>query len=276
VPIHEIIDAVQFIQGRSGLSMSDLFPAYTYRKLRKIISQIKKGNKMKKFLVVLTLAMLPSSAFAIIGFGIQAGQDMAKLDALSHTEGEDYTAVTVNSFEMEANPVNFGGYAFVDLFGFALEAEGDIAAGAYQFEFENVLSTLGPVDFGWARVSYAVTMKKNIMDLSIPFLAKTALNAGAGFGGHVSTPRASVDMVKELLGDDLTNVDALNEGLEDKLGDYLVDNMIEASGLHVQAGLRFKVLVLDTHLNLRYNIAENVYDGSAGFAQVMFKMGIAF
>ena len=276
MPIHEIIDAVQFIQGRSGLSMSDLFPAYTYRKLRKIISQIKKGNEMKKFLVVLTLAMLPSSAFAIIGFGIQAGQDMAKLDALSHTEGEGLTAVTVNSFEMEANPVNFGGYAFVDLFGFALEAEGDIAAGAYQFEFENVLSTLGPVDFGWARVSYAVTMKKNIMDLSIPFLAKTALNAGAGFGGHVSTPRASVDMVKELLGDDLTNVDALNEGLEDKLGDYLVDNMIEASGLHVQAGLRFKVLVLDTHLNLRYNIAENVYDGSAGFAQVMFKMGIAF
>ncbi len=276
MPIHEIIDAVQFIQGRSGLSMSDLFPAITYRKLCKIISQIKKGNKMKKFLVVLTLAMLPSSAFAIIGFGIQAGQDMAKLDALSHTEGEGLTAVTVNSFEMEASPVNFGAYAFVDLFGFALEAEGDIAAGAYQFEFENVLSTLGPVDFGWARVSYAVTMKKNIMDLSIPFLAKTALNAGAGFGGHVSTPRASVDMVKELLGDDLTNVDALNEGLEDKLGDYLVDNMIEASGLHVQAGLRFKVLVLDTHLNFRYNIAENVYDGSAGFAQVMFKMGIAF
>ena len=276
MPIHEIIDAVQFIQGRSGLSMSDLFPAYTYRKLCKIISQIKKGNKMKKFLVVLTLAMLPSSAFAIIGFGIQAGQDMAKLDALSHTEGEGLTAVTVNSFEMEANPVNFGGYAFVDLFGFALEAEGDIAAGAYQFEFENVLSTLGPVDFGWARVSYAVTMKKNIMDLSIPFLAKTALNAGAGFGGHVSTPRASVDMVKELLGDDLTNVDALSAGLEDKLGDYLIDNMIEASGLHVQAGIRFRILVLDTHLNFRYNLAKDTYDGSAGFPQIIFKTGISF
>ena len=41
MPIHEIIDAVQFIQGRSGLSMSDLFPAYTYRKLSKFISQIK-------------------------------------------------------------------------------------------------------------------------------------------------------------------------------------------------------------------------------------------
>ena len=231
---------------------------------------------MKKFLVVLTLAMLPSSAFAIIGFGIQAGQDMAKLDAYSYTEGEGLTAVTINSFEMETNPVGGGVYAFVDLFGFALEGEADFSFGAYQFEFENMLSTLGPVDFGWARASYAVTMKKNIMDLSIPFLAKTALNAGAGFGTHFSTPRASVDMVKELLGDDLTNVDAVGEDLKGKLIDYFKKNKIEASGLHVQAGLRFKVLVLDTHLNLRYNIAENVYDGSAGFAQVIFKMGFAF
>ncbi len=231
---------------------------------------------MKKFLIGIILIALPSSAFALIGFGIQGGQDMAKLDAYSYTEGDGLTAVTINSFEMETNPAGLGAYAFVDLFGFALEGEADFAFGAYQFEFGNVLSTLGPVDFGWARVSYAVTMKKNIMDLSIPFLAKAALNAGAGFGSHFSTPRASVDMVKELLGDDLTNVDALSEGLEDKLGDYLLDNTIEASGLHVQAGLRFKVLVLDTHLNFRYNIAENVYDGSAGFAQVMFKMGFAF
>ena len=77
MPIHEIINVVQFIQGRSGLSMSDLFTAYTYRKLSKIILQIKKGNKMKKFLVVLTLVIFPTSAFAIIGFGIQVGQDMA-------------------------------------------------------------------------------------------------------------------------------------------------------------------------------------------------------
>ena len=231
---------------------------------------------MKKFLIGIILIALPSSAFALIGFGIQGGQDMAKLDAYSYTEGEGLTAVTINSFEMETNPVGVGAYAFVDLFGFALEGEADFAFGAYQFKFGNALSTLGPVDFGWARVSYAVTMKKNIMDLSIPFLAKAALNAGAGFGSHVSTPRASVDMVKELLGDDLTNVDAVGEDLEGKLLDYFDKNAIEASGLHIQAGLRFKVLVLDTHLNFRYNIAENVYDGSAGFAQVMLKMGFAF
>ncbi|MBT7118658.1 MAG: hypothetical protein HN896_02025 [Candidatus Marinimicrobia bacterium] len=231
---------------------------------------------MKKLLIGIILIALPSSAFALIGFGIQGGQDMAKLDAYSYTEGDGLTAVTINSFEMETSPAGVGAYAFVDLFGFALEGEADFAFGAYQFEFGNALDTLGPVDFGWARVSYAVTMKKNIMDLSIPFLAKAALNAGAGFGSHVSTPRASVDMVKELLGDDLTNVDAVGEDLQGKLIDYFKKNKIEASGLHVQAGLRFKVLVLDTHLNFRYNIAENVYDGSAGFSQVMFKMGFAF
>ena len=41
------------------------------------------------------------------------------------------------------------------------------------------------------------------MDISIPFLAKAAINAGGGFEGHISTPRASIEMVKELFGDNL-------------------------------------------------------------------------
>jgi hypothetical protein len=34
--------------------------------------------------------------------------------------------------------------------------------------------------------------------------------------------------------------------------------------------------MLDTHLNLRYTIAENVYDGTNGFMQMIFKTGFAF
>lgn len=231
---------------------------------------------MKKFLVVISLALLPSSAFAILGFGFQVGQDLAKLDSYSYTEGEGLAAVTVNSYAMESSPNSFGAYAFVDLFGYALEAEGDFAVGLYEFEFGNEIATLGPIEFGWARASYAVTAKKNIMDISVPFLAKAALNAGAGFGGHVATPRANVDMVTELLGDDLTNVNAIDSDLETKLGDYLLDNAITSNGFHLQAGIRFKILVLDTHLNLRYNLAKDIYDGSNGFAQLMFKTGFAF
>ena len=79
---------------------------------------------------------------------------------------------------------------------------------------------------------------------------------------------------KGLIGPDLATADASN--LEEQLIDYLKDNLIEASGIHAQLGLRFKLLMLDTHLNLRYNIAENVYDGSDGYTEVQFKLGMGF
>ena len=230
---------------------------------------------MKKMLSVLIIAMLPSYAFALIGFGLQFGSDLSKLGPQSFTEGSGELAFNVNSYEMESNPVGGGGYAFVDLFGFALEGEFDVAYGEYEFSFGNRNLDFD-IPFGWTRASYAATLKKNIMDLSIPFLAKAAVNAGGGFGGHVSTPRANVEMVRELFGDDLINLSVDSEDLEDNLVSYLKDNAIEASGLHLQAGLRFKVLVLDTHLNARYNLAKNVYDGKNGFLQLMFKMGFAF
>ena len=63
---------------------------------------------MKKLLIGIILIALPSSAFALIGFGIQGGQDMAKLDAYSYTEGDGLTAVTINSFEMETSPAGVG------------------------------------------------------------------------------------------------------------------------------------------------------------------------
>ena len=84
-------------------------------------------------------------------------------------------------------------------------------------------------------------------------------------------------MVKELLGtEDLVNAEFTPEALQDQLVTYLKENLIENSGIHAQLGLRFKVLVADAHLNFRYNIAENVYDGSDSFTEIQFKLGIGF
>ena len=235
---------------------------------------------MKKTLSILVAALIHSSAFALIGFGIQVGSDLSKLGANTYTDNSGSVPVVFNSYEMKNNPIGGGAYAFVDLFGFALEGEFDLAAGEYEFDFGNDHITLDPFSFGWARLSYATTLKKNVMDISIPFLAKAAINVGGGFGGHISTPRANIDMVKELIGDDLVgfgdNDDETAEDLKEDLIDYLDKNKIESNGLHLQTGLRFKVLVLDTHLNVRYNLAKNVYDGKNGFMQLMFKMGFAF
>ena len=60
------------------------------------------------------------------------------------------------------------------------------------------------------------------MDISIPFLAKAAINAGGGFGSHISTKRVNVDMVRSIFGDqeDLANVQ-LAEDLKEDLEEFL-------------------------------------------------------
>ena len=41
-------------------------------------------------------------------------------------------------------------------------------------------------------------------------------------------------------------------------------------------GLSFRLFIADAHINLRYNIVDDVYDGSDGFAEIQFKVGTAF
>lgn len=235
---------------------------------------------MKKMLSVLVMALIPSSVFALAGFGVQLGSDLSKLGSYSFSEGSGLTEVTINTYEMESNPGSFGGYAFIDLFGFALEAEAEGALGQYEFDFTNAFlpEMEEKIPFVWGRGSYSFTLKKNIMDISIPFLAKAAINAGGGFGKHAATKRVNVEMVRSILGEeDLADVELGQNEIESLLEDFLTnkDNWEEASGLHLQAGLRFKVLVLDTHINARYNLAKDIYTDKAGWLQLMFKMGFA-
>ena len=233
--------------------------------------------RIYKILILSALFVFPNTMFGIVGFGLNVIQDGAKLGAASNTEGSGLTAATVESFEMEANPAGVGFYGFIDLAGWAVELEANVVGGEYKFSFVNQLASLENVPFAWARGSTAITIKKNIADFSIPLLAKTALSIGVGTNTHSSTPRASVSMVKELLGtEDLVNAEFTPEALQDQLVTYLNENLIENSGIHAQLGLRFKVLVADAHLNFRYNIAEDVYDGSDSFTEIQFKLGIGF
>ena len=235
--------------------------------------------KNLKIILLASVIILPQSVFGIIGFGLNVVQDGAKLEGAENVETSGLRSATVKSFEMESLPLGIGGYIFLDLAGWAVEFEANAVGGEYDFEFVQNINgadgfTLPKTSFGWARGTTAITIKKNIADFSIPLLAKTALSVGIGTSSHKSTPRASVSMVKELIGDDLINADASQ--LEDKLITYLEDNLIEGSGLHGQLGLRFKVLMFDSHLNFRYNIAENVYDGSDGYTEIQLKLGMAF
>ena len=235
--------------------------------------------KNLKIILLVAVIILPYSAFGIVGFGLNFIQDGSKLEGADNVEISGNSSATVKSFEMESLPLGIGGYAFVDLAGWALELEINTIVGEYDFDFiqnvngEDVFS-LSKTPYKWGRLTTGITIKKNIADFSIPFLAKTALSVGVGTSWHKSTPRASVDMVKELIGDDIINNDASQ--LEGNLLKYLEDNLIEGSGMHAQLGLRFKMLMLDSHLNFRYNIAKNVYDGSDSYTEIQLKLGMGF
>ena len=233
-----------------------------------------------KILILSAVFILPSTIFGVVGFGLNFVQDGTKLGGAVNVEGSDLASATVESFEMEALPAGIGGYFFIDLSGWALELEANTVIGNYDFEFRNAFSELPRVEFAWARGTTAITIKKNIADFSIPLLAKTALSVGFGTNAHRSTPRASVSMVMEILDIDnpvdLVNAEFTPDALKDNLVDYLGDNLIEASGIHAQLGLRFKLLFMDSHVNLRYNITEDVYKGEDSFTEIQIKLGIGF
>ena len=78
-------------------------------------------------------------------------------------------------------------------------------------------------------------------------------------------------MVTELLGGDLSNGDPLD--LNDNLKKHLEDNTIDATGIHIQTGLQFKLLMLDTFLNFRYTIVDDVVPDAGGFGSINFRLG---
>jgi len=232
--------------------------------------------KNLKIILLAAFIILPQSVFGIVGFGLNVLQDGTKLEASSYTEGSGLSEVTVESYEMENLPAGAGGYLFIDLAGWALELEANLVGREYKFSFLNQINQMENVKFGWARVSRAITVKKNIADFSIPLLAKTALSVGFGVNSHSSTPRASVSMVRDLLDTDDLTAGFDPNSLEDELIDYLKENKIDNSGTHLQLGLRFKILVIDSHLNFRYNMTEDVYKGEKGFTEIQFKIGTGF
>ena len=87
---------------------------------------------MKKLLSTLMILFAPSSAFGLIGFGIQGVNDLSKFETYTYSDG----GVNINSYAMNLT-FGLGGYGFIDLFGYALEAEVDVAAGEYEFDFGN-------------------------------------------------------------------------------------------------------------------------------------------
>ena len=234
-------------------------------------------NKLINSLI--PLFIISSQVFAIAGFGLNLNQSMFSIDKstspllIDNPAGGDPLNVgsfTQNSFN---NGYGVGGYLYIDAIPVVdIDIEGSIIGSLYDFSFANAVDTVNQ-QFGWADASGYITLQKKIFKLSIPLLAKAKLSAGIGINNHTSTPMINQNMLMAVIpGGDLENGNLDT----DELITYLDNNKISASGFHIQAGLQFKLLMLDSFLFYRQVIVDDVILGAKGFGSLNLRLGMGF
>ena len=231
---------------------------------------------MKKLIQsFLTIFILSSQVFAIAGFGLNLNKSMysvAESTSSLKVETVEVATITQHAFD---NGLGIGGYLYIDAIPMVdLDIEGSIIFSPYEFSFNNNndLTSIDKQQFGWADASGYITLQKKLLKLSIPFLAKAKLTAGAGLNSHSSTPMVDQDMMETVMGG--------SENLEsgtldtDELIKFLKDNKVSSTGFHIQAGLQFKLLMLDSFLFYRQVIVDDVIPGAKGFGSLNLRLGM--
>ena len=220
---------------------------------------------MKKIIqTFLPIFILSSQVFAIAGFGAYGDFDLLKYPAGSSGDISAY-GVEYKGFD---NARGFGFLFYIDVIP-VVDLEADIEFVGNLYEYTPYLAgiPLASEDLPWGRVSTYVTIRKEILGLSIPLLAKAQLYGGVGFNKHKVVPIMTADVIKDALGgDDLEAALKLfeadtEEGAKD-LAKSMLDNVEDVSGFHLQAGVRGKLLMFNAFVNARYTIADVIPDKS--------------
>ena len=232
---------------------------------------------MKKLIqILLPFYIISSQVFAIAGFGAQLGQSMFSVDESSPTLSVPGVTLKNGAYD---NAYSLGGYFYIDAIPVVdLEVDFNIQGNKYDINFENALGVkMAPLNFAWGSTDVYFTIRKKIIGIGIPFLAKAKLFAGGGYNTHMSTPLANETMLTNLCGDSgIANCDvtSLDKTLEEYLTDK--DNYITSSGFHLQGGLQFKILMIDSFLFYRQVIADDVIPGAKGFGSLNLRLGMGF
>ena len=229
---------------------------------------------MKKLILsFLPIFILSSQVFAIAGFGAQLGQSMFSVEESSPTLSVPGVTLKNGAYD---NAYSVGGYFYIDAIPVVdLEVDFNIQGNKYDINFENALGVkMAPLNFAWGSTDVYFTVRKKIIGIGIPFLAKAKLFAGGGYNTHLSTPIANEKMLTSLCDDDLANCDVTS--LDKTLETYMTnkDNYLSSSGFHLQGGLQFKILMLDSFLFYRQVFADKVIPDGKGYGSINLRLGM--
>ena len=223
-------------------------------------------NKLIKSLIPLFIII--SQVFAIAGFGLNLKQPQFSVDAKTTLLG-DFGSYGYDEF---GGGIGVGGYLYIDAVPFV---DLDLEFSAIRTNYDYLL-TVGDIAKSYS-VPYGslvgyVTLQKKVFKLSIPLLAKAKLTVGAGLNSQTyksipdQSDLASLGVIS--LTSDLPTLD--------KLVDYVNEKTVSKSGFHIQAGLQFKLLMLDSFLFYRQVIADDVIPGAKGFGSLNLRLGMGF
>ena len=232
---------------------------------------------MKKLIqIFFPILIITSQVFAIAGFGLHLDRSMysvAETTTPLIAGGSEVASITHHGFD---NGFGIGGYLYVDAIPMVdLDIEAIMLLSPYEFSFSNQTqgSAINNQKFGWADFSGYFTLQKKLFKFSIPLLAKTKLTAGAGINLHSSIPMISQDMMESVMGAGNLGSGSLDT---DELIKYLKDNKVSDTGFHIQTGLQFKLLMLDSFLYYRQVFADNVIPSAKGFGSLNLRLGMGF
>ena len=231
---------------------------------------------MKKLIhIFVPFFIISSQVFAIAGFGLHLDRSMysvAETTTPLIAGGSEVASITHHGFD---NGFGIGGYLYIDAIPVIdIDLEGNLLISPYDFSFQNNVVSIDKKQFGWVAGSGYLTLQKKLFKLSIPLLAKAKLTAGAGVNSHSSIPMIDQSMMESVMGED----ENLKSGTldTDELIKYLKDNKVSSTGFHIQTGVQFKLLMLDSFLYYRQVFADNVIPNAKGFGSLNLRLGMGF
>ena len=212
---------------------------------------------LKNYSIIIMLFF--SLALPLGGIGISGLSNFISYDS-NESLTDDVSSFNL-SFQNNGSEQGFNFFLYFDALPFDLAIE-----YSREFKYQELSSTIvfnldsanetfvldNPTYAG--RISDYFTIRKDMMDLSIPVLAKVALSVGGGFNKHQSI-LPSIALLKDIYNvDDLTNLYDASEQDWDSNAIYeaLADNTIDGSGIHLQCGVQAKVLMINAFINAKY------------------------
>jgi len=232
---------------------------------------------MKQLFTLFTaLLIFTSTGFSIAGFGLHLDQgfySVAETTTDLIYDGDNVGSIIHHGF---TNGYGIGGYVYVDAIPMVdIDLEAVMHLAPYEFSLnQNLGSGISNQQFSWADFAMYATLQKKLFKLSIPLLAKAKLSAGAGLNTHSAIPMISQDMLASVMG----GADKLEGGTldTDELITYLKDNKVSSTGFHIQTGVQFKLLMLDSFLYYRHVFAKDVIPDASTFGSLNLRVGMGF